>query len=223
MRLTDGEIYETILRGLEAGFHTTTHAIGDRANRVVLDAMEKALEEAQVTDARLRIEHAQVLDPADVPRFAELGIIPSMQPIHCTTDMHWIADRVGEERSQYAYAWRTLLDSGLRIPGGSDAPVEPVQPLPGIYAAVTRQDRDGWPEGGWHPEQRVSREEALRMFTIDAAYAAFEEDIKGSITPGKLADIVVLSKDIMTIPAPEILETEVLMTILGGKIVYEKP
>jgi predicted amidohydrolase YtcJ len=221
MRLTEEEIYETILRGLEAGFQTAIHAIGDRANRVVLDAMEKALAETQVEDARLRIEHAQILHPDDVPRFAELGIIPSMQPTHCTTDMHWIADRVGEERSRYAYAWRTLLDSGVRIPGGSDAPVESVQPLLGIYAAVTRQDRQGWPEGGWHPGERVSREQALRMFTIDAAYAAFEEDIKGSLTPGKLADIVVLSKDIMTIPALEILETKVLMTILGGKIVFE--
>jgi predicted amidohydrolase YtcJ len=223
LRLTEEEIYQTILRGLEAGFQTAVHAIGDRANRIVLDAMEKALKETQATDARLRIEHAQVLHPDDVPRFAELGVIPSMQPTHCTTDMHWIADRVGEERSRFAYAWRTLLDSGVRIPGGSDAPVEPVQPLPGIYAAVTRQDREGWPEGGWHPEQRVSREEALRMFTIDAAYAAFEENLKGSITPGKLADLAVLSKDIMTIPAPEILDTDVLMTILGGRIVYEKP
>jgi len=115
-----------------------------------------------------------------------------------------------------------LLDSGVRIPGGSDAPVEPVQPLLGIYAAVTRQDRAGWPDGGWHPEQRVSREEALRMFTIDAAYAVFEEDIKGSIAPGKLADMVVLSKDIMKVAPPEIHTTEVVMTILGGRVVYRK-
>jgi predicted amidohydrolase YtcJ len=222
MRLTEEEIYATILRGLEAGFQTATHAIGDRANRIVLDAMERALKESGATDARLRVEHAQVLDPADVPRFAELGIIPSMQPTHCTTDMHWITDRIGEERSRFAYAWRTLLDSGVRIPGGSDAPVESVEPLQGIYAAVTRRDRKGWPEGGWHPEQIVSREEALRMFTIDAAYSVFEEDIKGSLAPGKLADMVVLSRDITTIPAPEILETEVLMTILGGRIVYQK-
>jgi predicted amidohydrolase YtcJ len=222
LRLTEEEVYETIMRGLNAGFQTAVHAIGDRANRMALDTMERALKESGATDARLRIEHSQVLHPDDVPRFAELGIIPSMQPTHCTTDMKWIEDRVGKERCQYAYAWRTMLDAGLRIPGGSDAPVEPVQPLPGIYSAVTRQDFEGWPEGGWHPEQRVSREEALRMFTIDAAYSVFEEDIKGSITPGKLADIVVLSKDIMTIPAPEILETEVLMTIFGGKVVFEK-
>ena len=221
-RLTDEEVYETIRRGLEAGFQVTTHAIGDAANRMVLDAMERALDETGKTDARLRIEHAQILNEDDVPRFAELGVIPSMQPTHCTTDMHWAAERVGEERTRYAYAWRSLLDSGIRIAGGSDAPVEPVQPLPGIYAAVTRQDRDGWPEGGWHPEQRVTREEALRMFTLDAAYSVFEEDLKGSIEPGKLADLVVLSKDILTVPAPEILDTEVLTTILGGKVVFEK-
>jgi len=222
LRLTEAEVYETILRGLKAGFQTAVHAIGDRANRIALDAMQKALQEAQVTDARLRVEHAQVLDPEDVARFAALGVIPSMQPTHCTTDMHWIADRIGQARSRYAYAWRTLLDSGVRIPGGSDAPVEPVQPLPGIHAAVTRQDRSGWPDGGWHPEQRVSGLEALRMFTIDAAYSVFEEDIKGSITPGKLADMAVLSRDITTVAPPEILTTEVTMTILGGKVVYRK-
>ncbi len=222
LRLTEEEVYETILRGLNAGFQSAVHAIGDRANRMALDTMERALKESGATDARLRIEHSQVLHEDDVPRFAELGIIPSMQPTHCTTDMKWIEDRIGPERAKFSYAWRTLLDSGVRIPGGSDAPVEPVQPLPGIYSAVTRQDMEGWPEGGWNPEQRVSREEALRMFTLDAAYSVFEEDLKGSITPGKLADIVVLSKDIMAIPAAEILETEVLMTILGGKVVFEK-
>jgi predicted amidohydrolase YtcJ len=221
LRLTEGEIYQTILRGLKAGFQTAVHAIGDRANRVVLDAMERALKETGAADARLRVEHAQVLDPLDLPRFARLGVVPSMQPTHCTTDMHWIAERVGEQRTRYAYAWRSLLDTGVRIPGGSDAPVESVAPLPGIYAAVSRQDRQGWPEGGWHPEQGVSREQALRMFTIDAAYAAFEEEIKGSLAEGKLADMVVLSKDILTIPPREILRTSVEMTILGGKIVYQ--
>jgi len=222
LRLSEDEIYRTILRGLKAGFQTAVHAIGDRANRTVLDAMERALKEANVADARLRVEHAQVLDPAELPRFARLGVIPSMQPVHCTTDMHWIAQRIGEPRTRYAYAWRTLLDTGVRIPGGSDAPVESVAPLAGIYAAVTRQDRQGWPEGGWHPEQVVSREQALRMFTIDAAYAAFEENIKGSLAPGKLADMAVLSKDILTIPAREILQTQVEMTILGGRVVYTK-
>ena len=222
-RLTEDEVFETILRGLNAGFQVTTHAIGDAANRMVLDAMEKAIAESGATDHRLRIEHAQILHADDVPRFARLGIIPSMQPTHGTTDMKWAADRVGEARTEYAYAWRSLLDSGVRIAGGSDAPVERVQPLPGIYAAVTRQDQAGWPDGGWHPEQRVTREEALRMFTLDAAYSVFEDDIKGSLEVGKLADMVVLSKDIMSVPAAEILDTEVLTTILGGQVVYEKP
>ena len=224
-RLTEDEVYETIRRGVEAGFQVTAHAIGDSANRMVLDAMERALSETGAEDARLRIEHAQILHPDDVPRFAELGVIPSMQPTHGTTDMNWAATRIGEERTRYAYAWRSLLDSGIPIAGGSDAPVEPVQPLPGIYAAVSRRDLEtGWPgEEGWHPEQKVTREEALRMFTLDAAFSVFDEDLKGSLEPGKLADIVVLSKDIMTIPAEEILTTEVLMTFLGGKMVYEKP
>ena len=221
-RLTPDEVYETIRRGLTAGFQVTTHAIGDAANRMVLDAMARAIQETGVTDHRLRIEHAQILHADDVPRFAQLGIIPSMQPTHATTDMKWAVDRVGEARTRYAYAWRSLLDSGVRIAGGSDAPVERVQPLPGIYAAVTRQDHAGGPEGGWHPEQRVTREEALRMFTIDAAYSVFEDDLKGSLEVGKLADMVVLSKDIMSIPAPDILDTDVLTTILGGRIVYER-
>ena len=220
-RLTEEEIYDTILRGLEAGFQTATHAIGDAANRVVLDAFERAIAESGVTDHRLRIEHAQILHPDDVGRFAELGVLPSMQPTHATSDMHWVADRVGEERTRFAYTWRTLLDSGVRIPGGSDAPVELVKPLWGFYSAVTRQDHEPGDVGPWHPEQLVTREEALRMFTIDAAYAAFEEELKGSLEVGKLADIVILSRDIMTIPAPEILDTEVLTTILGGRIAYQ--
>jgi hypothetical protein len=221
-RLSEEEVQETIRRGLRAGFQVTTHAIGDRANRMVLDAMERALGEANVGDARLRIEHAQILHKDDVLRFAKLGVIPSMQPTHCTTDMHWAEERVGAERTEYAYAWRALLDSGVRIAGGSDAPVEAVQPLAGIYAAITRQDEEGWPEGGWHPEQRVTREEALRMFTLDAAYSVFEEDLKGSLEPGKLADLVVLSKDILTIPAEEILSTEIEMTVLGGRVVFTR-
>ena len=220
-RLSEDEIYDTILRGLEAGFQTATHAIGDAANRVVLDAFERAIEESGVEDHRLRIEHAQILHPDDVGRFAELGVLPSMQPTHATSDMHWVVDRVGEQRTTFAYAWRTLLDSGVRMPGGSDAPVESVRPLWGIYSAVTRQDHDPGNAAPWHPEQLVTREEALRMFTIDAAYGAFEEDLKGSLEVGKLADMVVLSRDIMTIAAPEILETAVLTTILGGRIVYE--
>ncbi|HSG88525.1 MAG TPA: amidohydrolase [Pseudomonadales bacterium] len=220
-RLDQEEIQETIRRGLEGGFQITTHAIGDAANRVVLDAMEAAIAETGARDHRMRIEHAQILDAADLPRFAELGITPSMQPTHATTDMHWAEDRLGADRVRYAYAWKSLLDSGVRIVGGSDAPVEPLDPLAGFHAAVTRQDADGWPDGGWHPEQRVSREQALAMFTRDAAWSVFEEDLKGTLSPGKLADMVVLSGDIMSVPEDELLDVEVLMTWLGGEVRYE--
>lgn len=213
---------EIMVRALERGFQVCTHAIGDSANRLVLNLIERALKGHPSRDHRFRIEHAQVIAPEDIPRFAKLGVIPSMQPAHCTSDMYWAEDRLGPERVKGAYAWRSLLDTGVRIPGGSDAPVESINPLWGIYAAVTRQDHKGWPQGGWHPEQRVSREEALRMFTLDAAYGAFEEKIKGSLEKGKLADLTVLSKDIMRVPAPEILQTEVLMTVVGGKIVFEE-
>ncbi len=215
--------FEIMKKALEKGFQVCVHAIGDRANRLVLDLFEKAFKSVpQVKDHRFRIEHAQVLTKEDIPRFAELKVIPSMQPTHATSDMYWAEDRLGPERVKWAYAWKSLLNTGIRIAGGSDAPVESANPLWGIYAACTRQDHKGWPEGGWHPEQKVSRYEALKMFTIDAAYAGFEEKIKGSIEEGKLADIIVLSRDILNIPAKEILDTQVEMTIVGGKIVYQR-
>ena len=215
--------FEIMKKALEKGFQVCVHAIGDRANRLVLDLFEKAFKSVpQVKDHRFRIEHAQVLTKEDIPRFAKLRVIPSMQPTHATSDMYWAEDRLGPERVKWAYAWKSLLNTGAKIAGGSDAPVESANPLWGIYAACTRQDHKGWPEGGWHPEQKVSRYEALKMFTIDAAYAGFEEKIKGSIEEGKLADIVVLSKDILSIPAKEILNTRVEMTIVGGKIVYQR-
>lgn len=220
LRLGEDEVYATIVRGLRAGFQVTTHAIGDAANRLVLDAMERAIAATGAKDHRMRIEHAQILAPEDLPRFAQLGITPSMQPTHCTSDMRWAETRLGPERVRYAYAWKSLLDTGVRIAGGSDAPVEAIDPLAGFHAAVTRQDADGWPEGGWHPEQRVSREQALRMFTSDAAWSVFEEKLKGSLTPGKLADMVVLSQDIMRVPDDRLLDTQVLITWLGGRIVY---
>ncbi len=207
-------------RALAGGWQVGTHAIGDRANRVVLDVYERALAAAPAGDHRLRIEHAQVVDPADIPRFAELGIIPAMQPTHCTSDMPWAGERLGPERLQGAYAWRTFLDAGVRIPLGSDFPVESHRPLWGIYAAVTRQDHAGEPEGGWRPEQRLSIEEAIRGFTVDAAYGSFEEEIKGTLTVGKLADWVVLDRDPMAVPPAELLETRVRMTVLGGQIVH---
>jgi predicted amidohydrolase YtcJ len=217
------EVRAILEKSLAAGYQVAMHAIGDRGNRIALDAAEMAIRNVPVADPRIRIEHAQILAPEDVPRFSSLGIIPSMQPIHCPMDMGFAEDRVGKGRMKCAYAWRSLLDSGARVAGGSDVPDFPVSytnPLRGIYAAVTRQNLGGQPEGGWYPEQSITPMEALRMYTFDAAYAAFEERIKGSLTPGKLADITVLSKDILNIPAPEILDTEVVMTILGGKVVY---
>ena len=209
-----------VRRAFECGFQVNTHAIGDRGNRVALDAYEEAMQETGRTSGRHRIEHAQVVALEDIPRFAELGVIASMQPTHATSDMYWAEDRLGPERIQGAYAWRNFLDAGARLAFGSDFPVEEVNPLLGFYAAVTRQDAEGYPEGGWYPEERLTREETLRAFTLDAAYAAFMEDEIGSIEPGKYADFVVFSRDIMTGPAPEILETDVVATYLGGEAVY---
>ncbi len=206
--------------GLARGVQVCTHAIGDRGNREVLDAYERALQRARLPEHRFRIEHAQLLSPEDIPRFAELGVIASMQPTHCTTDMRWVADRVGDERARGAYAWASLLRHGARIAAGSDFPVEGHNPMLGFYAAVTRQDLDGKPDGGWQSGERMTRTEALRAFTLDAAYAAFEEERKGSLLPGKLADFVVLNRDIMTCPVGEIPTTRVLRTVIGGETVH---
>lgn len=214
-------IYEVCKQALQNGFQVCTHAIGDRANRVTLDVYERALGENPVKDHRFRVEHAQVVSPNDIPRFARLGVIPSMQPTHATSDMYWAEDRLGPERIKGAYAWRSFLKTGANIPFGSDFPVESPNPLWGIYAAVTRQDHQGWPQGGWRAEQKLLVYEAVKGFTLDAAYGAFEEDIKGSLEVGKLADLVVLSKDIFEIPSREMLSTEVLMTVIGGEVVYE--
>jgi predicted amidohydrolase YtcJ len=208
-------------RAMECGLQVNTHAIGDRANRIVLDVYEQAIAEAGGGPGRHRIEHAQVVvTPDDIERFAPLGVIASMQPTHATSDMPWAQERVGPDRIRGAYAWRTFLDSGARLALGSDFPVEEVSPLLGFYAAVTRQDADGAPDDGWYPEQRLTREEALRGFTLDAAYAAFMEDSIGSLESGKRADFVVLSHDIMTVPEEEILETEVVATYLDGAPIY---
>lgn len=207
---------------LQKGFQLSVHAIGDRANHIVLNIYQDLFNETEGrgNEARFRIEHVQVLDPTDIRRFALLGVIPVMQPTHCTSDMYWVETRLGVERTRSTYTWRSLIDSGSIVPAGSDFPVESNNPLWGFYAAVTRQDHQGWPEGGWFPNERMTREEALRAFTIWGAYAAFEEDLKGSIQSGKYADIVVLSKDIMTVPVTEILRTHVEMTIVGGEIVH---
>jgi predicted amidohydrolase YtcJ len=198
------------------------HAIGDRANREVLDLYERTFRaHPDRCELRWRIEHAQHLAPADVPRFAQLGVIAAMQAVHATSDGPFVVTRLGQRRAQSgAYAWRSLLDSGAVIANGTDVPVEKVDPLAGFYAAVTRKMHNGL---AFYPEQCMTREEALRSYTLDAAYAAFEEPIKGSLTPGKLADIVVLSQDILSIPAERVRDTQVLYTIIGGQIRYARP
>jgi len=207
--------------GLRSGFQVATHAIGDRGNRVALDAFEAALKKVPTTDHRFRVEHAQVISPLDIPRFAKLGVIPSMQASHQTSDMRWAEARVGPQRIRGAYAWRSLLNTGVVIPNGTDFPVEQVNPLITFHSSVTRQDTTNWPGGGWYPDQAMTRDEALKSMTIWAAYAAFQEKELGSLTPGKYADFVVLDRDIMTVPATEIMSTRVVSTYLGGKSVYE--
>ena len=210
---------------LRRGLQVETHAIGDRANRVILDLYQAAFNavppnERKIAEPRWRIEHAQILDPADVPRFAKLGVIPSMQPSHAISDLFFAPSRLGMDRLTGAYAWQSLLRSGCIIPGGSDAPVERGEPMIEFYAAVARKSVKGFSGEGWHPEQAVSREQALKMFTIWPAYAAFEEKDKGSIAVGKLADFTVLSQDILKIPEPEILNTRAEITIVGGEIIF---
>ncbi|HEX6939639.1 MAG TPA: amidohydrolase [Longimicrobiales bacterium] len=213
------DIRRTAEIAIEHGFQVNTHAIGDRANREVLNIYAEVFaEHPDATDLRWRIEHAQHVDPADVPRFAELGLIASMQAIHGTSDWPWVPERLGLERAtRTSYLWRTFLDAGVVVTNGTDTPVEDVDPLASFYAAVARKTREG---EVFTPEQRLTREEALRSYTLANAYAAFEEDIKGSITPGKLADIVVLSKDIMTVPEDEIPTARVVMTVVGGEVRY---
>ena len=218
-----GRIHEIASKALKAGFQVNVHAIGDRANRTALDEFEQALKETPVAEHRFRIEHAQIIHPDDIPRFAELGVIPSMQASHQTSDMYWAANRLGPTRLLGAYAWRSLLNSGVVIPNGSDFPVEQVNPLISFHSAVSRQDARNWPAGGWYPEQRMTRDEALKSMTLWPAYAGFMEKESGSLEPGKFADFVVLDQDIMQIPAELILKTQVLSTYLGGRQVYQRP
>ncbi|MBL7994489.1 amidohydrolase [bacterium] len=225
LAVTDPEKIQKITeRALESGYQVCTHAIGDRGNRMTLDAYEKALLRTNMygLDKRLRIEHAQVVNEFDILRFAKLGVIASVQPTHCTSDMYWAEDRVGPKRILGAYAWQRFLKSGAVICNGSDAPVESNNPLWGFYAAVTRQDQHGYPQGGWFPDQKMNVLQALKGFTINAAYASFDEELKGSLEKGKLADLVVLDKDITSIDPKEILKTSVILTMVGGKILYRK-
>ncbi len=214
-------IQDIAIKALKNGFQVNTHAIGDRANRIVLDAYEAALTAAPTADHRFRIEHAQILHHDDIPRFAKLGVIPSMQASHQTSDMYWAGNRLGEGRLLGTYAWRSLLDAGVVIPNGSDFPVEQVNPLISFHAAFTRQDAENWPPTGWHPEQRMSRDEALKSITIWPAYAGFQEKELGSLSPGKYADFVVLDQDIMRVSPEQVLRTRVVSTWVGGRAVYE--
>ena len=212
---------------LRRGIQVETHAIGDRANRTILDLYEAAFqavpnEQRKIKQPRWRVEHAQTLDPADLPRFAKLGVIASMQPSHAISDLFFAPKRLGMDRLAGAYAWQSLLRSGAIICGGSDAPVERGEPMIEFYAAVARKSIKGESGPGWHPEQAVTREQALKMFTIWPAFASFQENDKGSIEVGKLADFTVLSADIMKIPEPEILKTRNELTIIGGEIVYQR-
>jgi len=213
------EMKATAEFAIENGFQLATHAIGDRANREALDIYEAAFKaHPDKTDLRWRIEHAQHLNSADIPRFGKLGVIPAMQAIHCTSDAPYVLKRLGEKRAEEgAYVWRKLMDAGAIIPIGTDVPVEPIDPMANFFAAVTRKLKDGTT---FFPGQKMTREEALRSYTANGAYAAFEAGLKGSLAPGKLADITVLSRDIMTCPEDDIPGTEVLYTIIGGKVLY---
>jgi hypothetical protein len=215
------DIRRTAELAIEHGYQVNTHAIGDRANREILNLYEEVFRaHPEKTDLRWRIEHAQHLHPDDVPRFARLGVIASMQGVHATSDGPWVLKRLGPERAQSgAYLWRSLLDSGAVIANGTDVPVEDIDPIASFYASVARRMADGT---RFYPGQSMTREEALRSYTVNGAYAAFEEGLKGSIAPGKLADVVVLSQDILTVPEAEIPSTRVDLTILGGKIRWRR-
>lgn len=217
--ISQEELEDTVYRASSAGIACSVHAIGDKANRRVLDAFEKVRRAGLGPQLRHRIEHVQLLHADDVPRFKKLQVIASMQPIHATQDIQ-LADRYWGERAKLAYAWRSLLQTGARLAFGSDAPVESLNPLVGIHAAVTRQRADGQPEGGWYPEQRLTVGEAVHGYTLGAASACGTEGDRGSVTVGKVADLVVLSHDIFEIPPADILSTHVVATVFDGSIVH---
>jgi predicted amidohydrolase YtcJ len=215
-----GDLDRAVESAVDAGWQVAVHAIGDGAVRAVLDAYQGAEKAAPDADLRLRVEHAQVVAPEDLPRFAALKVIASMQPTHATSDMPWAEARLGPERIKGAYAWNTIWKSGAHVAFGSDFPVEDVPPLLGLYAAVTRQDAHGQPPGGWRPEERLTLEQALRAFTVEAAYAAIAERERGQLRPGMVADITVFDRALAA--DATLLATHVDMTIVGGKVVFER-
>jgi predicted amidohydrolase YtcJ len=217
------ELTAMIGKALVKGYQVNIHAIGDRANREVLDSFAAAYKLHGGENLRNRVEHAQIVEPSDIPRFVQLKLIASMQPTHATSDMNMAEDRVGHKRLEGAYAWRTFLDQGTVIAGGSDFPVESPNPFYGLHAAITRQDHHDQPPGGWYPQQAMTRVEAFRAFTLNAAWAAHEEQTMGSLEPGKWADFIVIDRDIFSIPSKDIWSTKVLQTWVGGKQVYAAP
>lgn len=220
--LVQPESLAAIVSGaLELGLQPAIHAIGDAGNRAALDAIEAAQRSEPAGELRPRIEHSQVLALEDIPRFADLGVIASYQPTHATSDMYWAEERLGPDRIRGAYAWRRMREAGARLACGSDFPVESPNPFFGIYAAVTRRDQEGWPEGGWRPEERMTREEALACFTRDAAWAAGMEDEVGTLSVGKRADFIVVDRDPLTAPAEDLWKIRVLRTVIDGETVYE--
>ncbi|TFV96177.1 amidohydrolase [Algoriphagus kandeliae] len=217
-------VTEVSEKALPLGFQVCSHAIGDRANQEILDRYEAAFaKNPEIQDHRFRIEHAQHLHPDDIPRFGELGVIAAMQAIHLSSDRPWAIDRLGEKRIiDGAYVWQKLFQTGARIANGTDAPVEPVDAIPSFYASVTRKTLEGLPEGGYEGDQKMTREQALKSYTLDGAFAEFEEDFKGSIEVGKAADFTVFDQNIMEVAEDEILKTQVAMTVMGGKVVFKK-
>jgi predicted amidohydrolase YtcJ len=211
---------EMIIKADKMGFQIGVHSIGDKGNNWTLNAFEKAIEVNGRRDSRHRDEHTQTLQLSDIPRFAKLGVIPSMQPSHCISDKRFYQKRIGAERSKGAYAWRSLLNTGVMLAFGTDYQVEPLNPMEGLYAAVTRKDRLGEEGNGWFPEQKLTMEEAIKYYTLGSAYAQFMDDRKGIIKPGYLADIVIVDKDLLTIPEDQIMKTKVDYTIVGGKVIF---
>jgi hypothetical protein len=214
-----------LIGALRNGIQVETHSIGDRGNRLMLDFYERAMKEVpadqrKIAEPRWRDEHTQIVNPADIPRFKQLGIIASMQPSHAISDLYFAPARLGLERLKGAYAWQTFIKQGTPVPGGSDAPVERGEPMIEFYAAVARKDLQGRSGEGWHPEEKMTRQQALKAFTIWPAFAAFEEDKRGTIEVGKLADFTILDQDIMRVPELDILKTKTVMTVVNGVIAY---